>query len=84
MLGPFLKRLREAASVNQVAMAALLGVKWQSSVSAIEIGAQRASANQLAVWLDACSATAADRLEALRLAGEPAPDLAAEQQSEAS
>lgn len=74
MLGPHLKRLR-GDDVSQTMLGEMIGCK-QANVSSIERGESSISAAMLARWLDATNATEPDRLEALRLAGEPEPETA--------
>jgi transcriptional regulator with XRE-family HTH domain len=64
--------LREAAGINQVAMAAQLGCA-QSTVSRIEQGRQPPTVAALEVWLAACGATGGEHDELLTLLGAGAP-----------
>lgn len=68
MLGSFLKQLRDDRKISQEVMAEQIGLKRQSSITAIESGSQTVSSSQLARWLDVTSASEADRLAALVLA----------------
>lgn len=78
MLGVFLKRLRDDREISQETMAENLGLKRQSSITAIESGAQTVSSTQLALWLDVTHASDDDRLRALDMAASDialSPDL---------
>lgn len=61
--------LRRRSGVSQQQIADVLG-QHQGTVSAIENGRQIVSALQLARWLDVVGASAEERVEALRLAGD--------------
>lgn len=77
-LGTHLRRLRASVlvggdSITQADFGRRLGLA-QTTISDIERGTNKASAGLLSRWLDATDATDAQRLEALRLAGEPSED----------
>jgi transcriptional regulator with XRE-family HTH domain len=79
-LSAHLKSLRKTItvgedSITQAEFGRRLGLA-QTTISDIERGTNGVSAETLACWLDATNASAADRLEALRLAREPAPETA--------
>ncbi len=73
----YLRSLRMAKGLTQRDVGDRIGYA-QTSISDIEAGTNRVSVQVLTPWLDALEATDAERLEALRLAGEPPDDAAPE------
>ncbi len=70
-VGSYLASLRVARSLSQQDVALRMGVRSRFTLASWEQGRARPSASVLDNYLDAISATSAERLRALELAGEP-------------